>query len=56
MRETLAHNAAPLAQLVHLVAAELRAEVCSVYVMRPGDILELAATEGLKEEAVGRTR
>jgi phosphotransferase system enzyme I (PtsP) len=42
--------------LVHLVAAEFVAEVCSVYVMRPGEILELAATEGLRPEAVHRTR
>ncbi len=39
-----------------LVASELVSEVCSIYVLRPGDILELAATEGLKLEAVGRTR
>ncbi len=42
--------------LVRLVAAEFVAEVCSVYVMRPGEILELAATEGLRPEAVHRTR
>jgi phosphotransferase system enzyme I (PtsP) len=45
-----------LSALVQLVAAELVSEVCSVYVQRPGDILELAATEGLKPDAVGRTR
>ena len=48
--------AAPLAELVRLVASELVSEVCSVYVQRPGDILELAATEGLNPNAVGRTR
>jgi Signal transduction protein containing GAF and PtsI domains len=32
------------------------AEVCSAYVMRPGEVLELFATEGLKLEAVHRTR
>jgi phosphotransferase system enzyme I (PtsP) len=42
--------------LVRLVAAEFVAEVCSVYVMRPGEILELAATEGLRADAVHRTR
>ncbi len=31
-------------------------EVCSVYVQRPGDILELAATEGLNPDAIGQTR
>lgn len=45
-----------LAGLVRLVAAELAAEVCSIYVLRPGEILELAATEGLRADAVGRTR
>ena len=43
----MAHGAAPLPELVHLVAAELVSEVCSVYATRPGEILELAATEGL---------
>lgn len=48
--------AARLGELASVVAAELVAEVCSVYVMRPGEILELWATEGLRAEAVGRTR
>jgi phosphotransferase system enzyme I (PtsP) len=52
----MAHGAAPLAELVRLVAAELVSEVCSIYVLRPGEILELIATEGLKPDAVGRTR
>ena len=47
---------APLAELVRLVAGEMVSEVCSIYVQRPGDILELAATEGLNPAAVGRTR
>lgn len=48
--------AARLAALVRLVADELAAEVCSIYVMRPGEILELVATEGLRQDAVRRTR
>ena len=56
LRHLMAHGAAPLGELVRLVASELVSEVCSVYVLRPGDVLELAATEGLKHEAVGRTR
>jgi len=32
------------------------AEVCSVYVRRPGDVLELFATQGLKPTAVHNTR
>lgn len=45
-----------LDEMVSLVAAELATEVCSVYAMRPGDLLELVATRGLKPDAVGRTR
>jgi len=45
-----------LDEIVGLVAAELVAEVCSVYAMRPGDLLELAATHGLRRDSVGRTR
>ena len=56
LRNLRAHGSAPLSTLVQLVASELVSEVCSVYVQRPGDILELAATEGLKQEAIGRTR
>ena len=32
------------------------AEVCSAYIMRAGEVLELFATEGLRPEAVHRTR
>jgi phosphotransferase system enzyme I (PtsP) len=49
-------SGALLAELVRLVASELVSEVCSIYVQRPGDILELAATQGLKSGAIGRTR
>jgi phosphotransferase system enzyme I (PtsP) len=45
-----------LDRIVLLVAAEMVAEVCSVYVMRAGEVLELFATEGLRPEAVHRTR
>ncbi len=56
LRDLRAHGEAPLSALVRLVSAELVSEVCSVYVQRPGDILELAATEGLNADAIGRTR
>jgi phosphotransferase system enzyme I (PtsP) len=56
LRELMARGAAPMPELVRLVAGELVSEVCSVYVLRPGDILELAATEGLQPDSVGRTR
>ena len=45
-----------LDRIVRIVAAELVAEVCSTYVMRAGEVLELFATEGLRPEAVHRTR
>jgi len=45
-----------LDRIVLLVAAEMVAEVCSIYVMRAGEVLELFATEGLRPEAVHRTR
>jgi phosphotransferase system enzyme I (PtsP) len=47
---------ARLDQIVRVIAADLVAEVCSIYVMRAGEVLELFATEGLKPEAVHRTR
>ena len=52
----MARGPAPLADLVGLVAAELVAEVASIYVRRPGDLLELAATCGLNPGSVGHTR
>jgi phosphotransferase system enzyme I (PtsP) len=45
-----------LDQIVRIVAAEMVAEVCSCYIMRAGEVLELFATEGLRPEAVHRTR
>jgi phosphotransferase system, enzyme I, PtsP len=45
-----------LDHIVALVAAEMVAEVCSAYVMRAGEVLELFATVGLRPEAVHRTR
>ena len=47
---------AALHELATLIAAEMVAEVCAIYAMRAGELLELAATEGLNQEAVGRTR
>jgi phosphotransferase system enzyme I (PtsP) len=45
-----------LDKIVRIIAGEMVAEVCSAYVLRAGDILELFATEGLKAEAVHQTR
>ncbi len=47
---------ARLDKIVKLIAAEMVAEVCSCYVARPGDVLELFATVGLNPDAVHRTR
>lgn len=47
---------ARLDKIVTLIAAEMVAEVCSCYVTRPGDVLELFATIGLNPDAVHRTR
>ncbi|MCG6857112.1 MAG: phosphoenolpyruvate--protein phosphotransferase [Salaquimonas sp.] len=41
-----------LDKIVRHIAANMVAEVCSVYVLRADNILELFATEGLKPEAV----
>jgi phosphotransferase system enzyme I (PtsP) len=44
-----------LNKIVVLIAANMVAEVCSVYVLRVDGTLELYATEGLKQEAVHKT-
>src|SRR5476649_636184 len=44
-----------LDKVVVLIAANMVAEVCSVYVLRVDGTLELYATEGLKREAVHHT-
>ncbi|MBV1901578.1 MAG: GAF domain-containing protein, partial [Kordiimonadaceae bacterium] len=45
-----------LDRVVRVLAQNMVAEVCSLYLARAGGILELFATEGLKEEAVHQTR
>jgi len=45
-----------LDKIVQVIAADMVAEVCSAYIMRAGEVLELFATEGLRREAVHRTR
>ncbi len=42
--------------IVQIIAADMVAEVCSCYIMRAGEVLELFATEGLRAEAVHHTR
>ena len=43
-----------LDKIVRLIAANMVAEVCSVYVLRADNVLELYATEGLKPTSVHR--
>lgn len=45
-----------LDQVVRIIAGDMVAEVCSVYLRRAGDVLELFATEGLNPDAVHKTR
>ena len=45
-----------LDQITRLIAEEMHSEVCSIYLFRDEDTLELCATQGLKPEAVHQTR
>ncbi|MBK0399226.1 phosphoenolpyruvate--protein phosphotransferase [Limibaculum sp. M0105] len=45
-----------LDKVVHLVASNMVAEVCSIYLKRDERTLELCATEGLRKDAVHRVR
>ncbi len=56
LREMMATGAAPSADVVRLVAAEMAAEACSLYALRSGEMLELIATFGLRPDSVGITR
>jgi len=59
LRDTMAEDAvgqARLDKITHLTADSMGTEVCSVYLFRYAETLELCATEGLKAEAVHQTR
>ena len=59
LREVMAEPViaqARLDRIVVLIASNMVAEVCSLYVVRADGAMELFATEGLKLEAVHRTR
>ncbi|MEL6597310.1 MAG: GAF domain-containing protein, partial [Pseudomonadota bacterium] len=59
LRATLAEDSAGQARLdriTHLIADSMRTEVCSIYLFRDPETLELCATEGLNPEAVHETR
>lgn len=45
-----------LDRITHLIADSIGTEVCSIYLFRDEETLELCATEGLKREAVHKTR
>jgi phosphotransferase system enzyme I (PtsP) len=58
LREVMAQPTTPqekLDRIVILIASNMVAEVCSIYVQREDKALELFATEGLKREAVHQT-
>lgn len=59
LREAMANSPGGkvgLDTIVQLVASNVVAEVCSIYITRPDSALELYATQGLKQEAVHKTR
>jgi len=45
-----------LNKITHLIATSMGCDVCSIYLFRDEDTLELCATEGLNPEAVHETR
>ncbi|RVT84308.1 phosphoenolpyruvate--protein phosphotransferase [Rhodobacteraceae bacterium CCMM004] len=59
LREAMAEDSAGQARLdriTHLIADSMNTEVCSIYLFRDAETLELCATEGLRPEAVHQTR
>ena len=45
-----------LDRITHHIADSMRTQVCSIYLFRDSETLELCSTEGLKPESVHRTR
>ncbi|WP_415921171.1 phosphoenolpyruvate--protein phosphotransferase [Tateyamaria sp. SN6-1] len=59
LRDTMAGDdpgQARLDKITHLIADSIGSEVCSIYLFRDEDTLELCATEGLNPDAVHQTR
>ena len=59
LREIMAEQTSAqmrLDKLVTVIASNMVAEVCSIYLRRAGKMLELFATEGLNRAAVHNTR
>jgi len=58
LRDVMAEARAPqerLDSITSIIAADMVAEVCSIYVRRSDNLLELCSTEGLNKDAVHRT-
>jgi phosphotransferase system enzyme I (PtsP) len=45
-----------LDRITHIIADSMKTDVCSIYLYRDAETLELCATEGLKPESVHKTR
>lgn len=59
LRDALAEDSAGqerLDKITHLIASSMGTEVCSIYLFRDEETLELCATEGLNAAAVHQTR
>src|ERR1700753_2107602 len=59
LREIMAEQTSAqmrLDKLVSVIASNMVAEVCSIYLRRAGKVLELFATEGLRHAAFHQTR
>ena len=59
LRDTLAEPGAGqerLDRITHIIADSMRTQVCSIYLFRDNETLELCATEGLKAASVHKTR
>lgn len=59
LREALAEDSAGQTRLdsvTHLIASSMDTEVCSIYLFRDEETLELCATEGLNPDSVHQTR
>ena len=59
LRDTLAEGGKGqerLDRITRIIASSMGTQVCSIYLFRDADTLELCATEGLKREAVHQTR
>ena len=59
MRDAVAHDTSAqdrLDLLTKVIASHVVADVCSIYLRRPDDVLELYSTEGLNPQAVHKTR